>query len=594
MKTSRNMTNQQIVKLLRAVAAALSLEKGGDNRFRIIAYERASDAIEHSSTEAKDLWDDGKLLELPGIGENIASYLDELFRTGKVRHFQSLLKNFPPALFELLEISGIGPVSAQKLCKALGLNKAHDAVNRLEKAAKSDHIAPIEGFGETSQAEILRSISDFRNRSRRMLLPAAQSIADSVMGWLVKNPFVKKADFLGSLRRRASTVGDIDISVSSPRPKEVIAHFISYPQKTRILEAGDATASILLPNDIQVDLMVQPPDAYGSLLQHFTGSKFHNIALRELALKKGLSLSEYGIRQLPSSEITKFPDEQSFYAFLGLQFIPPELRENNGEIEVALKNSLPDLVETRDIKGDLHLHSSIEVEPSHDSGVSTVRQMADAGTVLGYEYIGLTEHNPSVAGHTPDQILEILRRKKELIEQYNYPGDRTLYVFNGLEIDITSSGMLSVPEKALDLLDYACVGVHGSFRLSRKLMTDRVISALNHPQVKFLTHPTCRLLNEREGVEYDWDRLFDFCVRNNKCLEINAWPNRLDLPDTLVREAVKNKVKIIINTDSHDARDMGYMKFGISVARRGWLTKSDIINTGNLKSITRYLKGGEN
>jgi len=580
------MTNLEIAKLLRAVAAALELSSG-DNRFRIIAYDRAADAIEHASSEVKDLWDDGELKNLPGVGEAIASHLDELFRTGKVRHFNSILKPFPPAIFELMEVPGIGPKNAYKLCKALGVTSTHSAISKLEKAAKRGQIAKIEGFGEDSQAKILQGITEYRGRSKRLLLPVAQTIADSVIAWLTKLPQVKQANTLGSLRRQASTVGDVDISVASDSPKIVIDHFTKYPKKSRVLEAGEHTASLILPNDIQVDLMVQPPASYGSLLQHFTGSKHHNIALREYALKKGLSLSEYGIKI--KSGLRKFADEKSFYNFLGLDWLPPELREGKNEIEFAKEHNLPKLVELSDIKGDLQIHSSIDVEPSHDLGQSTVVELARSAQKLGYEYIGLTEHNPAVTGHTVKQIEDLIKKKTEIIRSFH----GQIHIFNGLEIDIQPDGKRALPDTCLDLLDYACVSVHSSFRLNRKVMTDRVLAALDHPKIKFFAHPTGRLLGEREGIELDWERIFDFCLKNNKWLEIDGWPNRLDLPDAVAHDAVKAGVKIVVDTDSHSADHLEYMRYGVSVARRAWCTKHDIVNTLSLADMRKLLTGGE-
>ena len=583
------MTNLDLAKLFRAVAAALSLEKG-DNRFRIIAYERAADAIEHSSSEVKDLWDNNELDTLPGIGTNIASHLDELFKTGKVRHFSQILKSYPEALFELLEVPGIGPKSAYKLCKALGISSAHSALSRLEKAAKDGHISRIEGFGKDSESEILRSLTEFRHRDQRLLLPVASSIADEIILWMKKIPQVKQIYPLGSLRRQASTIGDVDIAVAATDAKIVILHFIAFPKKSRVLESGVHTASLVLPNGCQIDLMVQPPASFGSLLQHFTGSKHHNILLREYALKKGLSLSEYGIKT--KNSLKTFSTEEKFYGFLGLDWIPPELREGKNEIELARVHQLPDLVKLENIKGDLQIHSNLDVESSHDLGESTISQLATSARALGYEYIGLTEHNPGRSNHTDTQIIELIKRKSHEISNFNRE-NRSLYVFNGLEIDIQPDGRLSVPESCLDLLDYACVSLHSSFRLPRKSMTDRVLSALNHPKVRFLAHPTARLLEEREGVELDWETIFAFCRTHAKWLEIDAWPNRLDLPDVLVKEALSAGVKLVIDTDSHSADHLSYMRYGISVARRGWAKPNDIINTQSLSQITGTMKGGD-
>ena len=568
------MTNLQIAKLLRSVAAALSLASE-DNKFRITAYERAADAVEHASSEVKDLWDDGKLKDLAGVGVAMAGHLDELFRVGRVKHFESILKEFPEGMFELLEIPGIGPKTGLKLCQEYGITRAHSAINKLEKVAKKHHLD-----------KILQGIKELKGRTRRMLLHVAQITADSVIEWLKIIPQVKEANTLGSLRRQTSTVGDVDISVASNDPQAVIAHFVKYPHKSRVIEAGDRTASLLLPNEYQVDLMVQSPAAYGALLQHFTGSKHHNIALREYALKKGFSLSEYGIKV--NDKLRQFPDEKSFYNFLGLDWIPPELREDTGEIGLSAERKLPHLVELSDIKGDLQIHSNIDIEPSHDIGTSSINQIAQQAKSLGYEYVGLTDHNPSVSNHTEKQIIDLIQMRTKVIHSKK----RVIHVFNGLEIDIQSDGRRALPDVALELLDYACVSIHSSFRLSRKAMTDRVLSAFDHPKVKFFAHPTGRLLQEREGVELDWDQIFDFCVKNHKWLEIDGWPNRLDLPDVQVREAIKYGVKIVIDTDSHAANQLELMRYGISVARRGWATKSDIINTANLTDMKKLL-GGE-
>jgi len=609
MKIDKNLTNSEIAELLRSVAAALELSQG-DNRFRIIAYERAADSIEHASSEAKDLWDEGNLSSLPGIGESIASHLNELFSTGQVKYFKHILQKFPPAIFELLKISGIGPKSSLRLCKALGINKAHNAISRLQKAAKSGQVAKIEGFGPDSQSAILKGIGEYQNRSHRLLLSAAEKTASEVIAWLKKIPEVKSVDPLGSLRRRVATVGDIDISVASDQPDRVIAHFISFPRKRRVLEAGEHTASIILPNDHQVDIMIQPPESYGSLLQHFTGSKFHNIALREYALKKGLSLSEYGIKIVknpPSlkvreglgvsydrgKKLVKFSSEQSFYEFLDLQYIPPELRENQSEIETALNNQLPKLVEQSDIRGDLQVHSNLDVEPSHDLGLSSISQLAKVAADLCYDYLGLTEHNPSVIDHTEQQIYQIMQMKTNIIHTFNQSNENKHenypHVFNGVEIDIHPDGSRSLPDSCLDLLDYACVSIHSSFSLSRKEMTKRVIMGLDHPKVRFLAHPTARLLLQREGIDLDWDAIFDFCLKKNKWLEIDSWPNRLDLPDNLVREAIGHGIQLVINTDSHSAQDLYYMKYGVSVARRGWVKAGNVINTKTLTEMRQLL-----
>lgn len=605
-----SFTNKEIAELLRSIAAAYTVKDENKYKFQIIAYQRAADSIEHASSEVKDLWDEGKISEIAGVGPSIASHLDELFKKGKVKHFEEVFKGLPPAMFEMLKIPGVGPKTAFKLTKFLKIFKREEALTRLEEALKAGGIRQLEGFGEVSEAKILKGIQEFSRKSERILLPIAAQIATDILDYLEKNPAVLKADPLGSLRRQCSTVGDIDIAVASNNPERVIEYFKGYPKKIRVLEAGKATASLLHRSGYQVDLMIQPPSAYGALLQHFTGSKHHNIKLREIALKKRYSLSEYGIRPVkkgekleigsekeerPKGRLKEFATEEEFYNFLGMEWIPPELREDSGEIEAALQKRLPRLVETADIKGDLHIHSDFPIETSHDEGVSSIGEIVTKAASLGYEYVALTEHNPSTSMHSEMQIIDLLKRKKEHVEQFNYPRVKKVPVriLNSLEIDIKPNGSLAIPEKGLDFLDFAIVSIHTSFRMDKDSMTRRILKALSHPKVRILGHPTGRKLNQREGYEFDWEKIFEFCLKQGKWLEINAWPDRLDLPDTLVREAVKKGVKMVINTDSHAANQLALMEYGVSVARRGWAEKKDIINTLGYDKIIEELKGGE-
>lgn len=582
----KDMTNLEIAKLLRAVAAAFQVKEGDErqNRFRIIAYNNAADAIEHATSELKDLWEEGKLSEVNGVGAAIGEYLNELFKTGKVKHFEKIIEDLPPAMFELMDVPGVGVKKAYKLTRELGITKAQGALEKLKKAAEEGRIKDIEGFGEQSERSILEAVGEVKERTRRLLLPYASQIAEEVISWLKKSPHIKKVDTLGSLRRCASTVGDVDIAVASSKPKEVIKHFTNYPKKVKVIEAGPSTSSLLLPGGVQVDLMVQPPEYYGALLQHFTGSKYHNVALRTYALKKGLSLSERGAKD-KKGKMRYFKTEEEFYGALGMDWIPPEIRENQGEIEAALRQAqgkpggLPNLVEIKDIKGDLHMHSSFPPETSHDSGANSMEEMVKEAEKMGYEYIGFTEHNPKSAD-SEQKVLSILKKKKEMIDKINKSLKGSLKgVFNGMEIDIQPTGKLSLPERAFELLDYAIVSIHSSFRGTKQEQTKRVLEGLSHPKVRIFGHPTGRKLGEREGVDFNWPEIFEFCKKHNKWLEINSSPDRLDLPDVLVRDAVKNGVKIIINTDSHAVSWMIGMRYGVSVARRGWAQEKDVVNT---------------
>jgi DNA polymerase (family 10) len=417
------------------------------------------------------------------------------------------------------------------------------------------------------------------------------------MDWMIKDVNVKRVDPLGSLRRKASTVGDIDLACVTDEPVEVLTHFTKYAETQKIIEKGEHSASILLPGNVQVDMMVQPAASYGSLLQHFTGSKHHNIALRDYALKKGLSLSEYGIKELKvkSEKLKTFKTEKDFYGFLDLDYIEPELREATGEIEAAKEHRLPELIELKDIKSDLQIHSSFNIETSHDLGESSMEEIVKKGNELKYEYLAFTEHNPSQKGHTDKNIVEILKKKREKVDQLNYSlqkagNNGVQKVFNSLEIDIKSDGSLPVPDEGLNTLDFALVSIHSNFDVERTSQTKRVLSALAHPRVKIFAHPTGRKLNEREGAELNWPEIFDFCLKNNKWVEIDCDPMRLDLPDTLVREAVKLGVKLTFGTDAHHKDGMNNMLWGISVARRGWAEKRDIVNAKSLKEFEEMLR----
>lgn len=584
------MTNNEIAKLLRNVAASYAIKDEEKFRFQIIAYQRAADTIEHSNIEVQDLFEDEKLDILPGVGKAIRSHLEELFKTGHVKHFNWVTKGIPKSIFPLLDVPTFGAKKAYKLVKKLSLKNPKTVVSDLEKLAKEGKIAALVGFGEKSEKDILRAINEYKQgrvKSTRMVLPYAFELAEKVVSYLKKSEVVLAAYPLGSLRRMMATVGDIDIAVSTRKPKEAIDYFVNYPYKERVIEKGDTTASILLSSGRQVDLMTQMPNSFGSLLQHFTGSKNHNIHLREYALKKGLSLSEYGIKK--GEKLLKFNTEEKFYAALGMQWIPPEIREDKGEIELALNHKLPKLIELSDIKGDVHIHSDCPIEPSHDLGHSSMEEMITKALNLGYEYLGFSEHNPSISKHGKDKIYSLLKARSQKIEQLR-KSNKNIRILNLLEVDILASNKLAIDDKIISTLDAIIVGVHSAFSMNKNEMIKRIINGLSHPKAKILAHPTGRLLNQRPGFDLDWELIFDFCKKNNKALEINAWPNRLDLPDFIVREAVKSKVKMVINTDSHGEEQMPLMEYGVAVARRGWAQKSDILNTMEYNQFIKWLK----
>ncbi len=591
---SFEMTNAQIAKLLRNVAASYAIKNEAKYRFQIIAYQRAADAIQSSTAEVKDLIKEDKLEGLPGVGPSIRAHLEELIKTGEVKHFEAIMKEVPNAVFPLLDVPTFGPKKAYKLVSHFGFKNPETVIADLKKVAGQGKIAKLEGFGEKSQQDILEAIEDFKEgnkKTKRMVLPYAAELAETILTYLKKSDVIIDAKPLGSLRRRLSTIGDLDFAVSTKDSKKAIDYFIAYPHKERIIEQGDISASILVSSGRQVDLMTQPPDSFGSLLQHFTGSKNHNVHLRELAIKKGMSLSEKGIKiKTKTGEKTeKYATEEAFYKALGMDWLPPEMREDTGEIELSLEHKLPQLIQLKDIKADFHLHSSFHIEPSHDMGISTMEEMVEKARHLGYEYIGFSEHNPSVSKHSQKEVYDILARRKDKIEQIN-ESNKNIRVISLLETDILANGEIAIDEKSLSLLDGTLVSIHSAFNMNREDMTKRIIAGLSHPKAKILSHPTGRLLNQRPGYEVNFDELFDFVKRNTKALEINSWPERLDLPDIMVREAVKNGIKMVINTDSHAKDQMDMMQFGVSVARRGWATKQDILNTLSYNKFMDWLK----
>lgn len=596
------MTNLEISQLLREVSAAYAVKDEQKYKFQIIAYNKAADSIEHATTELKNLFAENRMTGIPGIGPSIAAHLEELLKTGRVKHFDTLLQDLPRAMFPLLLIPSFGPKKAYRLVAHFKLTNPRTVLSDLKKLAVSGEIAKLEGFGEKSQEDILQALGEYKlgvTKSARMVLPYASSLADEVIVYLKKSNDVLKAYPLGSLRRQVSTIGDVDIAVATNQPEKVLEYFTKFPNKERVLEKGEATASILVGSGKHIDLMVQSPERFGSLLQHFTGSKAHNIHLREYALKKGLSLSEYGIKRInkknkdkkvrESDESEIFDTEEKFYQALGLQWIPPEIREDTGEIELASKNSLPNLIELSDIKGDFHLHSNFPIEPSHDMGQNTFEEMIQKAIKLHYDYLGFSEHNPSVSKHTSSQIYNILLNRSKKIDQLTL-NNKNIRIFSLLETDILTHGDLAIDDRALSLLDGTIVSIHSSFSMSKTEMTKRVLKGLSHPKAKILGHPTGRLLNERVGYDLDWDEIFSYVLKNNKALEINSWPLRLDLPDGLTKIAIEKGVKLFINTDSHAAEHMDLMKFGVSVARRGWATKDDIINTWEYNKVKEWFR----
>lgn len=590
-----NIPNQQLAKLFREIAAAYTIKKLG-NVFQIRAYDNAADSIEHSTAEIQDLWQEGKLKEFPGFGQKTREYLEELFTKGKVEHFEEVKKGIPDIVFDLLDVPGVGPKTALEI-SSLGVKD----IPQLKAEIKSGKLVE-KGFSGKIAQKIMDGLSQINNRDGRMLLPYAFAQAEKILDYLKQSPSVLKADPLGSLRRMVATIGDLDFAVASKDPKKVVDYFCQYPLAVRVLDQGENQTSIVLQSGIRVDLLVGEPDSYGALLQHFTGSKNHNIHLRTLAEKKGLSLSEYGIKK--SHKLIATATEKEFYEYLGMDVPPSEIREDIGEIEAALEHKLPKLVELKDIKGDMHLHSNFPIQsPSHGPGVDSIEEIVNKAINLGYDYVGISDHPPGFTTAGKENIIrwaekrtkfvqQLKKSKKSIRVQHAESNTFGVRILNGLEIDILGDGSLSVPDEALETLDYCIAGIHSGHRGSKEEITKRLIKALESPHVDIISHPTNRLLNERDSSDADWDEVFKYAAKYNKILEINSSPNRLDLRDDLVRAAKKYGVKFIIDTDAHAVSQMDNMKFGVSVARRGWATKEDIVNTWDWTDLAKWFKLG--
>ncbi len=603
-------TNKELIQLLNSVVVAYMLK--GENRFKIIAYERAIHTIENITYQLHSLWEKGELYTISGIGHMILSHIEDYFKNNKTSYFSKIISSVPQSVFVLMNIGGIGPKKAYTLTKVLKLENPQRAIEELSKACEQNKVAILESFGEKSQQDIYQAIIRYQknvNKKPRMLLSSAFNKADDICQYLSKHPLVLRAEILGSLRRKVSTVGDIDILIQVKSQKSkvksnfqiIIDYFIQYPQVTSVLGAGDKKASIIISSGEQIDLRIADKKNYGSMCAYFTGSKEHNISLREYALKKGYSLSEYGIREVKSQKLKvknrnekvktfQFEHEEDLYAFLGLDFIPPELREGTNEIELAEKKQLPELVTEKDMKGDFHIHSSYDLEPSHDLGENTYEEILKMAHKLRYKYVAFSDHNPSISRHSEEDIIAILKRRKEYIVQKNMSNKiERVHFFISLEVDIRPDGTIAFPDKAGEYVDMLIISIHSRFDMSAGDMTARILKALTYPKVKILAHPTARLLEKRDSIEADWEKIFERCAEKKIAIEINASPQRLDLPDMLVKRAIDKGVKLVINTDAHATDQMSGMKWGVFVARRGAAKKHDIINTMSYNEVKKWI-----
>ncbi|MBM3142519.1 MAG: DNA polymerase/3'-5' exonuclease PolX [Chloroflexi bacterium] len=571
------MKNTAIAKVFQDMADLLELK--GENPFKTRAYQRAARTIEHLPKEIEImLEEDEDLQSIPGVGEAIAKKTIELVNTGKLRVYEELKTEFPEGITTLLEIPGIGPKTAKRLSTELGIKSVDD----LEQAITDGRVAGLFRLGDKTADNILQQIQALRRKDQRIPIGEALPVVEEILNALRHLSGVKNLTPAGSLRRFRETLGDIDLMGTADNPEEVIDAFVSLAQVREVLAKGPTKASVILPGGLQADLRMVEHDSFGSLLQYFTGSKQHNIALRTREQKRGLKLSEYGITDTKTNKLEKFATEEKFYRRLGLQYIPPELREDQGEIELAEKGAIPKLIALSDIKGDIHVHTNWS--DGHDS----IEAMARAAKAIGYQYLAITDHSAG-RGIAHGLNEERLRQQIDEIKRLNQQLEG-IRLLTGIEVDIRANGSIDLPEGLLADLDIVIAAIHSAMTQSEEQITKRILGAIENPHIDVIAHPTCRLLGEREPVAIDMEAVFRAAAKYDKALEINAMPSRLDLKDIHAYRARELGVKLIMGTDAHSTAQLGFMRFGIGVARRGWCQPEHILNTKPVEEILAFLK----
>jgi DNA polymerase (family 10) len=576
------MKNQELAKILYEIGDFLESE---DVPFKPYAYQKAAITIDTLEEDVRDIYERGGLKELEniaGVGESIAQKIEEFIKTGKIKYYNELKRKLPVKLDEITAVEGMGPKRARVLFQKLGVADLKD----LERAAKKNKIAELEGFGKKTQANILQGIEFLKRSKGRFLLNEILPKAREVYEELNSLKEVERLDFAGSLRRMKETIGDVDLLAISSNPKKVIEFFTSLPGIVKIWGKGTTKASVRFREGMDMDLRVVPQRSYGSALQYFTGSKDHNIVLRRIAIDKGLKLSEYGLFKgagMIGGEI-----EEEIYRLLGLEWILPELRENSGEIEAARNGTLPKVVALGDIEGDLHCHTT------WSGGKNTIAEMAERAQALGHAYIGITDHTKFLKiEHGLDEA-RLASQRREIDEANKELGAKNIKfrIIQGAETNILKDGSIDIKDGSLAKLDYAIGGIHSHFKMEKKEMTERIIKAMKNPSIKMISHPTGRILKRRDEYQADFDKLLRAAKEFNVALEINSWPERLDLNDINIRKAKEAGVKMAINTDSHAKDQMRHMELGVSQARRGWAEPRDIINTWSVEKLVEYLQYG--
>ena len=585
----RLMENLDVARTLTELADLLEIQ--GASPFRIRAYRNAVNTINSLSRPLKDMVEAGEdLTELPSIGKSVAKYIGEFLDTGSISRLEEVAAEFPRSLVELMRLDGVGPKKARKLFEQLDVRTVDD----LAAALEIGRVQEIDGFGVKSAGKIVRAIEDHRKHTGRFQIHETERLIAGVLEHMQAAPGVGRIEVAGSLRRRKETIGDVDILAELEGDgTPVVDHFVSFSGAERVEGAGNTKGSIVLHSGLQVDLRVIPSRSFGAALQYFSGSKEHNVAVRARAVRQGLRVNEWGVFRVPESEDDEplgkedgerlaGDTEQGVYEVLGMSWVPPELREDRGEVEAACGGELPELVSLADMRGDLQMHST------WSDGKASVEEMARACLERGYEYFALTDHSQAMAmvqGLTPARAREQWSEIEEVQELV--PGIRIL---KSVEVDILRDGSLDMPDDVLEQLDLVVISVHSFMDQNRKTMTERVLRAMQHPSVDILAHPTGRRISRREPFELDIEAVLEAAADLCLAVELNANPNRLDLSDVHVRRAKELAVPVVISTDAHSPRGLADMRFGVDQARRGWLEAGDVLNTRSVEEITGWLR----
>ncbi len=568
------MNNNDIVRALETIATLMEIKD--EAYYRVLGYQRAAESVAALGRPATEVED---LKTLPHVGATTAEVIRDLAEDRTPRLLAELTDEIPASLVEMTRLPGVGPRTVGRLWKELGVTNTEELA-----AEEPERISALKGFGKKSAEKMVQVAQTYNATERRMLLDDATALGDQILSFVRSHPATETAEVGGSLRRMKETIGDIDIVAASTDPASLADDFAEAPFAEEVLAHGPKKVFVL-SGGTEVDLRIVDPEAYGTLLHHFTGGQAHNIALRERAVKMGINISEYGLAEAGTGDYKPVATEEDLYSRLDLRYIPPELREDTGEIEAADRGSLPDLVSVEDVRGDLHVHTN------YSDGKGTIESMAEAAIELGYEYLVFCDHSQSLRvanGLSPERLEKKLKAVREADERYV-----EIKLFCGSEVDILRDGTLDYEDGVLATLDFVVASVHTSFGLDEEAMTERIVRAINNPYVRTIGHPTGRILNRREPYEVDVSRLIREAAAANTALELNAYVDRLDLSVPYVREAVGAGVRITIDTDAHDERALGYMKYGVSQARRAWVEKGSVINCLPLAEFEKYLKDGK-